>query len=138
MRLDTGEAQEGQLNLMPLIDVVFLLLVFFLAATTFAKEEVEMNLVLPEAQSGEPQGNGQTIVINVASDGRLTVDGREVNLEALRQKLKAAAARNQKQEVLIRGDTRVRFGLVAQALDACILAKLTHIAVAAQPEGSGN
>lgn len=137
MRLDPPRESDEGLNLTPLIDVVFLLLVFFLAATTFAKDEVEMDLVLPEAQSGAPKQEGHLMVINVASDGRLTVDGREVTLEALRQKLRAAASRNKDQEVLIRGDTRVQFGLVAQALDACLVARLTRVAVAAQPE-TGN
>ena len=54
------------------------------------------------------------IVINVMSDGRLLVDGREVTVTALKQKLKAAATRDKDQEVMIRGDRRTQFGTVAQ------------------------
>jgi biopolymer transport protein ExbD len=134
MRLDAGSEEEAVLNLVPLLDVMFLLLIFFLVSTTFTKDEVDMNLVLPEARSGAPAESGNLLVINVAQDGAITVDGRPVaTMEALRQKLRAAASRNRDQEVLIRGDTRVQFGLVAQALDACLGASLKRVAIRARP-----
>ena len=135
MRLDAGPEEEGAMNLVSLIDVVFLLLIFFLVATTFTRDEVDMNLVLPEARSGSPSESGSLLVINVSQEGVITVDGREVaTMEALRQKLRAASSRNREQEVLIRGDTRVQFGMVAQALDACLEASLKRVAIRAQPE----
>ncbi|MHC4921682.1 MAG: ExbD/TolR family protein, partial [Planctomycetota bacterium] len=88
MRLDTGDPDDGGINLTPLIDVVFLLLIFFLTATTFSREEVEMDLELPEAASGEPAAGEQTIVINIGRDGRLVMNGRGVTEEALHQKLR--------------------------------------------------
>lgn len=134
MRLDAGSEEEAVVNLVPLLDVMFLLLIFFLVSTTFAKDEVDMNLVLPEARSGAPAESGNLLVINVAQDGAITVDGRQVaTMEALRQKLRAAASRNRDQQVLIRGDTRVQFGLVAQALDACLEASLKSVAIRARP-----
>jgi biopolymer transport protein ExbD len=133
MRLDTGEPQEGTFNLTPLIDVVFLLLVFFLAATTFNKDEDQLDLTLPEAQSGHASKDTRQLVINVASDGRITVDGREVNREALLQKLAAAAARDKDQEVLIRGDKSAMHGMMMQVFDACRLHKLTRISLGALP-----
>ncbi|MEE9126751.1 MAG: biopolymer transporter ExbD [Planctomycetota bacterium] len=134
MRLDAGSEEEAVVNLVPLLDVMFLLLIFFLVSTTFTKDEVDMNLVLPEARSGAPAESGNLLVINVAQDGAITVDGRPVaTMEALRQKLRAAASRNRDQQVLIRGDTRVQFGLVAQALDACLGASLKRVAIRARP-----
>src|SRR5690606_5354706 len=103
MRLEDDSDVDGGINLMPLVDVVFLLLIFFLAATTFATEEVELDLRLPEAKSGESGKADQQLIINVSQDGTLTMSGREVTMEALRQKLQAAVARNQDQAVLVRG-----------------------------------
>ncbi len=131
MRLDTGEEDDSGINLTPLIDVVFLLLIFFLTATTFSREEVEMDLELPEAASGEAGGGQQTIVINIRRDGRLVMDGRVVTEAALHQKLRAAATRDKDQQVLIRGDTEARYGIVAKVLDACLLAKLRSISIGA-------
>ena len=139
MRLDPGPEDEGRPDLTPLIDMVFLLLVFFLASTTFAKEEVELDLTLPEATSGEPGEEGHLLVINVRRDGTLKVNGRTMTVEGLRQRLVAAARRDREQEVRIRGDTQVHFGAVAQVFDACLAASLTHVSIAAKPitEGGG-
>jgi len=135
MRLERDDAKEPELNLTPLIDMVFLLLVFFLAATTFARSEVEMDLDLPKSQAGKSERESHLIVVNVLRDGRIRVDGREVTADVLRQRLRAAAARDKDQSVLIRGDTSVHFGAVAMALDACLGAKLSRVSVAAEPEG---
>lgn len=133
MRLSGDEEPEEGFNLTPLVDVVFLLLIFFLTATTFQKDEVEMDLELPEATSGAPRGASDVLVIQVAKDGTLLADGRSVTLQALRQKLKAAAARNKDQKVSIRGDRRTQFGPVATVLDACRSAKLRSISILADP-----
>lgn len=133
MRLEVDEQIDEGLNLTPLIDVVFLLLVFFLVATTFADSEVEMDLELPKATSGKPSSSGHLLVVSIARDGSLSVDGRLVSMEGLRQKLRAAASKDRTQEVLIRGDTNVQFGIVAQAFDACLAASLRRVSIAAQP-----
>ena len=133
MRLELDDLREDQPNLTPLIDVVFLLLVFFLVATTFADDEVEMDLELPRAQNGSDGADAELLVIHVAEDGSMRVDGREVTLAGLEQKLLAAAERNTDQEVLIRGDTRVDLGRVVEAFDACLSASLNKVSIAADP-----
>lgn len=139
MRLDRGlddgdeAGRDDVMNLTPMVDVVFLLLVFFLAATTFANEEVELDLRLPEARTGEAGVTGHQLTVNVMADGRILVEGREVTLEALRQKLAAAQQRDSKQAVLVRGDQQAQFGLGMQVLDACRLARITKVDFAALP-----
>jgi len=135
MRLDLDDADDDfAMNLTPMLDVVFNLLLFFLAATTFAREEVAMDLRLPQARSGAESKGGHQLVVNVFADGRLQVDGRVVTLEALRQKLQAAAARDKDQAVLVRGDKQAQFGIGLQVLDACRLAKIGKVDFAALPE----
>lgn len=134
LELDDGDAPPG-INMMPLIDIVFLLLIFFLAATTFARQEVEMDLRLPEAQSGVEGSAAHPLIVQVFADGRLTLAGREVTLEALRQKLLAAGARDREQPVLVRGDKMAQFGTGLQVLDACRLARLAKVDFAALPPG---
>lgn len=124
-------------NLTPMIDVVFLLLVFFLVATTFATDEVELDLDLPRSQSGRTGDDSLPLVINVRDDGSITVDGRPFGAEALRQRLRAAAAANRERTVVIRGDTRVQYGAVVLALDACLAADLHRVSLAATPDGAG-
>jgi biopolymer transport protein ExbD len=138
MRLDAGDDDtDGGINLMPMVDVVFLLLIFFLAATTFAREEVELDLRLPEARSGQQGQPERQLIVNMLADGRLTMGGREVTLEALRQKLAAAVARQANQAVLVRGDRAAQFGLGLQVLDACRLANVKKVDFAALPQKGG-
>ena len=135
MRLDDDDIDAGEvINLTPMIDVVFLLLIFFLAATTFAREEVELDLRLPQAKSGKAGNGEQQLVVNVFADGKLTVDGREVTLAALQQKLQAAVQRNAEQAVLVRGDQESRFGTGLAVLDVCRLAKVKKVDFAALPQ----
>lgn len=137
MRLESDDDSDGGINLMPLVDVVFLLLIFFLAATTFATEEVELDLSLPEAKSGKPGKDNKQLIINVSQDGTLTMSGRTVTIEALRQKLVAAVARNNEQAVLVRGDKAAQFGVGLQVLDTCRLAKIKKVDFAALPARKG-
>lgn len=137
MRLESDNEGDGGINLMPLVDVVFLLLIFFLAATTFATEEVELDLRLPEAKSGEAGKAQKQLIINVSQDGTLTMSGRAVTFEALRQKLVAAVARNKEQAVLVRGDKSAQFGVGLQVLDVCRLAKIKKVDFAALPARKG-
>ncbi len=136
MRLDDDDDDANRddvMNLTPMVDVTFLLLVFFLAATTFANDEVELDLRLPEARTGQAGELGHQLTVNVMADGRILVEGREVTLEALRQKLVAAQQRDQKQSVLVRGDREAQFGLGMQVLDACRFARITKVDFAALP-----
>lgn len=134
MRLDSGDDDGGGgLDLTPMLDVVFLLLIFFLAATTFAREEVELDLRLPQAKSGQAGKGKEPLVVNVFADGKVTVAGRPVSLEALRQKLVAAVERDAELSVLVRGDQDARFGAGIAVLDACRLAKIKKVDFAAQP-----
>lgn len=130
---DADDDAELGINLTPMVDVVFLLLIFFLAATTFANEEVALDLRLPQAKSGQDGKGDRPLVVNVLADGRLHVDGREVSMEALRQKLQAAGERNAEQAVLVRGDQQAQFGIGVQVLDACRLAKIKKVDFAALP-----
>ncbi len=92
-----------------------------------------MDLRLPEAASGTESNASTPLIVQLFADGRMTYEGREVNFEALRQKLMAAGARDRTRSVLVRGDKVAQFGLGLQVLDACRLAKLGKVDFAALP-----
>lgn len=135
MRLERRGAETSEVPLTPLIDIMFLLLVFFLAAASIAQDEKEMNLELPAAKSATKGEASHLLVVNVLKDGAFSVDGRPTTLEGLEQKLRAAAAKRKDQEVLVRGDVAANFGAVAKALDAVRGASLTKVAIAALGAG---
>lgn len=121
MLIGSKQSEETPtIELTPVIDVVFLLLIFFLVATTFHQSEREMQIALPEAETGGPISMAlRDIVVNVTGDGSIWVDGRQVAPAELQDVIAAAVERNSDQKVTIRGDRAATYAHIVRALDAC-------------------
>ncbi|HEX9792900.1 MAG TPA: biopolymer transporter ExbD [Planctomycetota bacterium] len=132
---DELDNEEFTLNLTPLIDVVFLLLIFFMAATTFIDPEREIDLELPSSESGSSESAPHELVINVFEDGRYSLAGRVVDEDALLAALKRAAIENPEVLIVIRGDRRVQHQFTVRVMDLCGQAGLAQLAVGTM-EGS--
>jgi biopolymer transport protein ExbD len=127
---DESASEEMTLNLTSLIDVVFLLLIFFMVATTFLDPEREIDLDLPEAESGVmPEEAPDQIVISVFEDGRISLAGRTVDRDGLLENLRQAARVNPTTPVTIRGDRLVAHERIVAVMDACGVAGLSNLAV---------
>ena len=108
------------IEITPMIDMVFLLLVFFLVATTFQDEEREIDIALPVASSGAPISEAlRDIIINVKSDGAIVVAGRSRTPDELRELISVAAKRNPAQKVTVRGDREAAYAHIVGVLDIC-------------------
>lgn len=108
------------LDLTPMIDMVFLLLIFFLVATSFQQAEREMQVALPFANSAGPISAAlREIVINVDADGRIVVAGRTMTPDALAEMIHQAVASNPEQKVSVRGDRATPWANVVRVLDVC-------------------
>lgn len=109
------------LNMTPLIDVVFLLLIFFLVATRFAQEDRELPVQLPSASSAMPMTmEPQELVVNVDEKGMYFVDGQTLDANGLETLLKTALTNNPlNQSVIIRGDRRVSLQYIVTVMDLC-------------------
>ena len=116
----TTDDTTPSIELTPIIDIVFLLLIFFLVATTFQQSEREMQISLPVAESGGPISvNLREIIINVQADGGIIVSGRMVSPDDLRAIVTQAVEANPDQKVTIRADRDATYNQVVAALDAC-------------------
>jgi biopolymer transport protein ExbD len=120
VQINKGRAL-GALSLTPLIDVVFLLLIFFLVATRFAQEDRELDVVLPSASAAVPLTvQPKELFINIDKDGGFFVDGRTMSCDELRDAIERAVADNPvNQSVIIRADKRVAFDFVVVVMDLC-------------------
>ncbi len=108
------------IELTPIIDIVFLLLIFFLVATTFQQSEREMQIALPEAESGGPISvTLRELIVNVQADGAIIVSGRNVSEADLRAIVSEAVEANPEQKVTIRADRNATYDQVVGVLDAC-------------------
>ena len=127
---DEEGTEDLTLNLTPMIDVVFQLLIFFMVATTFQDPERELQVELPETQSGEvSEEDLDELIINVMRDGQLILSGEVVDDTNLAQRLARAAERNPETQVTIRGDRLVHHEDVVSVMDACALAGLHSLSL---------
>ncbi|HUT12729.1 MAG TPA: biopolymer transporter ExbD [Thermoguttaceae bacterium] len=137
VNIDKGSALSS-LNITPLIDVVFLLLIFFLVATKFAEIEREQDVKLPEASEAKPMTDEPNeLFINIDDKGRYFVSGEMVELPRLDEILKQAYINNPgNASVIIRADERSMFKFVFAARNACIKARIFDVSEAARGAGS--
>ncbi|HUX03253.1 MAG: biopolymer transporter ExbD [Phycisphaerae bacterium] len=122
MRLDrTAEQHERvELNLTPMIDVVFNLIIFFMVATKFAEIERDMLVNPPAAQHAQPvTAVPRELIVNVTDDGRFVIAGVEYTPEDLDRLIARAVAENPDQSVVVRGDKRVVLQLPVNVLSLC-------------------
>lgn len=104
-------------NLTPLIDIVFLLLVFFMLTSHFVRDEV-LNIDLPEADSGAALDEPQQVEVIINAAGEYSLNKQIVSLEVL-QELLIVELKNQKEKVVrIRGDENVDLGAAIEVFDA--------------------
>ncbi len=108
-------------NLMPLIDCVFLLLIFFLVASRIADEEPQLDLDLPNISEALPAiFQPQELIVNIDKDGRFFVQGEYRPIEQLEQILRQAQRTNPlTQTVVVRGDRQTDWEHVAAVLGLC-------------------
>lgn len=121
MLLKAQSTQDSPtLELTPIIDMVFLLLIFFLVTTTFQQTEREMQIALPEAISAGPISMSLAeLVINVERDGSIIVSGRTISTDDLRVLITEAVASNPNQKVTVRGDRETPYANIVTVLDIC-------------------
>ena len=114
------EEETPIINVSSLLDVMFILLIFFLATSTLQREEHDIKVNLPErSESGSLSSASRTIVINVRKDGSYYLQNRIRSLEDVQKDLNNAVGQNPDQKVLIRGDREALHGFVAAAVGAC-------------------
>jgi biopolymer transport protein ExbD len=130
------EAEEG-LNMTPLIDMVFLLLIFFLVATTAAQEEREADIKLPGTAAIAPiSAEPRQIIVNVQEDGTSVVAGRAYDNSALLEFLGNAVKAQPDKEVLIRADERGLVRYLAGVVSVCRQAGVNQFKIGYLAEGA--
>lgn len=123
VRIDKGRL-AGSLELTPMIDVVFLLMIFFLVASKLDEADRSIDVILPQASAAKPlTSKPREFVINIDRAGNYFAGARPVRLEDLQQLLRQSAADNpQRQTVIVRADENTAHKFVVGAMDACVQA----------------
>jgi len=129
MRLGHRRRDAPEVNLTPLIDVVFLLLIFFMVSTTF-EQASQLEIELPEASAEPRQQQPESIDLSIDASGRYFVNGRALvngQVETLRRALEGEAGADSDRVLVINADLRTSHQAVVTAMDAASQAGLVHL-----------
>ncbi|MFV1994708.1 MAG: ExbD/TolR family protein [Verrucomicrobiales bacterium] len=135
---DTSVPPKAEMHMAPMIDVVFLLLIFFIVTWNYARFETELDVSVPVAEEGgDPQRTVGEIVVNVRKDGEIVLNATVITEDELLQKLKTIAEIYKDQAVILRGDRDTAYNHIIRVLDVCQKAKIWNVAFATnRPEST--
>ena len=123
------------LALTSMLDVIFLLLCFFVTVSVFSQWESEISIKLPSATTAEePDRLPGEIIVNLAKDGKVTVNGKSLGLDDLKDRLARVAKFYPDQAVIIRADKDVRYELLVGVIDTCRTANVWNFSFATSGE----
>ncbi len=133
MRVPQRDRQRGlRFHITPLIDVVFLLVIFFLVATHFVQHDVAEAVELPSAATADDStDNPRRLVVTITADQKLLIKGQSVTLEDIEQMIASdSRVRSADYELRIRADQHVPYRVVEPVMLAAVRAGVTRIAFA--------
>ena len=135
VKIDKGRLGTG-LEMTPMIDIVFLLMIFFLVASKLDQDDRSLDVVLPQASAAKPlTARPREFVINIDRAGNYYAGARPVPLEELADLLVQSAADNpQRQTVILRADEETAHKFVVAAMDACVRAGIDDYQVQSAAE----
>jgi biopolymer transport protein ExbD len=118
-----------------MIDVILVLIIFFMVATKFAEEERSVELQVPSISSRNAAMTApEPKIVNVHRNGHVSLGSQSVTLEELKQRLAAARAQYKRLNVLIRGDKLATHGQMTAVYDACKQAGIAELAISVKLE----
>lgn len=136
MRFYTRKRKSPVIILVSLIDILAILLIFFIVTTTFRKEQPRLQINLPESKSAESvaSDNKKPLLLQVKGAEEITLDNQPVTLGALAATLKSAHDANPDRPIAMQADREAPFGVVVRVLDALKQAGIKNIPAFTQPE----
>ena len=120
------------LNITPMLDIVFIILIFFVVSTSFVKES-GVDVSRPSASTAERKERGN-IMIGITADNAVWIDRRQVDIRAVRANIERLHAENPEGAVVIQADSDARTGVLVQVLDQSRLAGVDDISIAASTQ----
>ena len=139
MPLKTDTIEEPTLNLTPMIDIVFLLIIFFMVGTQFAQMERQYDIELPTVSVAQPLTDlPDEIVINVRRNGDIILKTQHLTIAELRSEMRKAKRNYADQSVVIRGEGSGEYQHIVNVLSVCHEENINSISLAhrLQPEGN--
>ncbi|HKX57225.1 MAG TPA: biopolymer transporter ExbD [Xanthomonadales bacterium] len=129
-----AHTEDAEINITPMLDIVFIMLIFFIVTTSFTKE-TGATIVKPEAAQAINLRNG-TILIGIRPNDDIWMSKRHIEMREVRQMVERAKAENPEGSVVIIADKGSRIGTVTHVMDQVKLAGVEGIAISAEIPGN--
>jgi biopolymer transport protein ExbD len=124
------ESEETEVNVTPMLDIVFIMLIFFIVTASFVKEAgIDVNR--PDAATAERKERGN-ILVAITENGQIWINKRQVDPRAVRANIERMHAENPQGSVVIQADENSKNGLLVQVMDAARLAGVYEVSIAAE------
>jgi len=133
MRIQRRSMKKARIEIIPMIDTIFFLLVFFMISTLSMSQYKGMSVNLPKAASGQ-QAPAESAAITIDKDDRLFLDKRPVDKSSLGDLLRQALTKNPELLVVINADDGVAHGRVVEVMDIARIANVVKMAIAVKPK----
>ena len=124
------DTDESEVNLTPMLDVVFIMLIFFIVTASFVKE-AGIDINRPDAVTAERKERGN-ILVAITESGQVWIDKRQIDIRAVRANIERLHAENPLGGVVIQADENSKNGLLVQVMDAARLAGVPSVSIAAE------
>ncbi|MEY8205645.1 MAG: biopolymer transporter ExbD [Bermanella sp.] len=123
--------EDSTIDMTPMLDIVFIMLIFFIVTTSFVKES-GVSVSRPSASTAQEDKNGN-IMVAIKPNGEIWVDKRAVDVRSVRANIEKLKAESPQSGVVIQADTDSRTGILVQVMDQIRLAGVSNISIAADP-----
>ena len=121
------------INITPLIDIVFLLLIFFMLTATFEQTR-SLSVQLPKSSTGAVEGEQKKLTLSILADKSIRYNGKEISRDAVVSTLQKVLKNSPSNALILRADKEVDHGLVVEVLDQAKKAGVQKIAIATRNE----
>lgn len=140
MRFYTRKRRNPSIIIVSLIDILAILLIFFIVTTTFRKDLPSLKINLPESKTAEVAAaqENEPLVLRVKSEKEISLGDQPVTIEDLAAQLRSARAQAPDRPFQMQADRDAPFGLVVKVMDALKEAGIRNVSTFTQPQGGGN
>jgi biopolymer transport protein ExbD len=125
------EEEDAAIDMTPMLDIVFIMLIFFIVTTSFVKE-AGIEVDKPQASQAKNPGKNANIFIAINNKDEIWMDKRQVDVERVKANIEKMIAEQPTDVVIIQGDKNAKHGLIMKVMDQVKMAGIDRISVAAE------
>ncbi len=127
----SADIEDSAIDMTPMLDIVFIMLIFFIVTTSFVKES-GVSVSRPSASTAQEDKKGN-IMVAIKPNGEIWIDKRAIDVRSVRANIEKLKAESPQSGVVIQADTDSRTGMLVQVMDQIRLAGVSNISIAADP-----